>query len=411
MASQLFRGKTLRWLIAISVFSLVSALFGAIFGHEITGRDSFRADGHSRSAIGHEAFVQMLRELGMPVIVSHWNSGGKAGDDALLILAEPRLTEDRFRDPQALRRVLQEATRILLVLPKWRGYEHPGHAGWVQDMGLVNEAEIEDLLNEFGLRTGEIEVVRETVDDWHGEIGPRPTFAGEVQTIRRTTKFRPILASGDRVLFGTIPWRGGEIYVLTDPDVINTHSLLRDDNAGFAVSIVDWARRDRPTIVVDEAFHGFGTQPSVYRALFDFPIVVATVQVLLTLIVLLWASATRFGAPRPVRPPLEPGKRFLIDNIASLLRFGGHGKHTLARYLAEARRGVAQRVHMPAGLEANAARAWLDAVGRERGVKRSLHRLELEVKAVGPDSARWMAVARRIYRWKEEMIHGPVRSS
>ena len=46
------------------------------------------------------------------------------------------------------------------------------------------------------------------------------------------------------------------------------------------------------------------------------PLVLASAQALLALLVLLWSGMRRFGAPRAVEPPIEPGKRFLIENTA-----------------------------------------------------------------------------------------------
>ena len=57
-----------------------------------------------------------------------------------------------------------------------------------------------------------------------------------------------------------------------------------------------------------------------------------------------WSATARFGSPLPARPAVMPGKMALIDNTASLLRFGGHGAAILRRYADATLRDVAQLV-------------------------------------------------------------------
>jgi len=398
-----FRSRTLFWLVSVASLSLLSALFWMVFGGAERGQP-YGPNSFSRSAVGHEAFVRLLRETGTPVVTARWDSGGRAGLTALLMLLEPRPAAFRFQNEEALENALARARRVLLVLPKRNPLPDEDNPAWVGDAPLRDAADVARLLATLDI---DGEVVRCPAGRWNtGEIGIAPTISGQVQVIR-SPSVRPLVSCAEGTLIGTTEVRGTTIYLLTDPDVIATHGLLAGDNAALATTLVGWARSGLETAVVDETFHGYLREPSIWRALFEFPLVLATVQAALSLVVLLWAAMGRFGAPQPVRPPLEPGKAFLIDNIASLLRYGGHAAHALRRYVEGARADVALRLHVPTSLQPHAAREWLDRYGAQRGVATTLTQLEREAQVGGGDAARTVAVARAAYRWKEEMIHGP----
>ena len=144
----------------------------------------------------------------------------------------------------------------------------------------------------------------------------------------------------------------------------------------------------------------------MHRALFDFPLLLATLQALLTLAVLLWSAMGRFGAPAPAEVAVQPGKAFLIDNIASLLRYGGHSVDVLKRYLSAVQNEVGRRLHLPARLGAKDARAWLERYGAQRRVTVGIDRLRTAVERTTRE--RVLPLAGQIYRWREEMIHGPL---
>jgi hypothetical protein len=153
----------------------------------------------------------------------------------------------------------------------------------------------------------------------------------------------------------------------------------------------------------------------VFRALFDYPILLGTIQALIAVLVLLWAAMARFGAPASPRPALESGKSFLIENIATLLRFGGHGGHALTRYLNHTTQELRARLHAPAGLDERGLRDWLARCGAARGAEMQITELEEEVRAIGAHGRvpppYVIRAARRIHEWKEEMIHGRVEGS
>ena len=91
--------------------------------------------------------------------------------------------------------------------------------------------------------------------------------------------------------------------VLSDPDMLSNHGLAHAGNPTAALAMLSELDRDGGPVVIDETLHGYGREPSVYRSLFDFPMLLATLQVALTVGVLLWAGMARFGPTHPPAPP------------------------------------------------------------------------------------------------------------
>src|SRR5262245_9969360 len=84
-----FSSRATFWLVAVGLVSFLVTIGFTVFGAPPAAPPSRGADSFSRSAIGHHAFVALLRELEIPVVVSHWESAKRADSTALLILTEP----------------------------------------------------------------------------------------------------------------------------------------------------------------------------------------------------------------------------------------------------------------------------------------------------------------------------------
>jgi len=336
--------------------------------------------------------------------VSRFDSGHRAARSALLVLAEPQLGDSGTRDADALLRTATAAGGALLVLPKWRGLEDPERPGWIAQVSLRPVEEPDELLDI--LEVEDARVVRPaTTRDWRTELVDGVPILSAPQLVR-ATGVTGLVHCREGILFGRVETHRGTLYVLSDPDVLANHGLGRGPNAALAVRMLDVARSEQQkTVVIDETFHGHVQEASVHRALFDFPLLLATLQALFILAVLLWSGMGRFGAPTPAEMAVRPGKAFLIDNIASLLAYAGHSVDVLKRYLRVTQHEVGQRLHVPARLGAEGARAWLERYGEQRRVTVGLERLRKEVGRASRE--RVLSLAGRIHRWREEMIHGP----
>jgi hypothetical protein len=395
-----FSRSTLWVVTAVAAISLVVAVALTVLGGGPSTQRSAGADAYSRSAIGHRALVELLERLDVPVVVSRNSSADKA-KHGLLIIAEPHVDADDAAGLR-LRKSLAGASRVLIVLPRWYGFARPG-APWIDRAVQLPTDDVAAVLRALGSDPADV-TRRQTPLHWStGEL-PSPVLV-RPQTIRASGDVEADVADGDDVLLASTVIDGTNVSILADPEVLDNAGLRHPENAQFAIALIDRLRDDGP-VVFDETSHGYVRSPSLLRVLFRFPLVLATLQVLICALLAVWAAMVRFGPARAAPPPLAPGKDFLIRNTAALLRFGGHNADALRRYLAGTIHSVRHALHAPDGMSREALVAWLERIRLRRGGTISLPELEHAVEAAPATPQRVVELADLIYRWRMEMTHG-----
>ncbi len=393
--------RTTLWVVGgVVAISLIVAVVLTVLGP--SQKFSAGSDGYSVSAIGHRGLVRMLEKLDVPVVLSRNNSTVKAAH-GLLVVAEPGTNE---READRLKALIANAPgNVLVVLPKWYGFA-AGDGKWISDFEIKKTSEIEQVLAAIGLADPGFS--RDVVAlPWQSELGA-PNLRGVIQTVSASS-LTPAIEQRGRALVGHFVREGKLIWVLADPDILNNAGLAKPGNAEVVVALIDKLREGGP-VVFDETVHGHAQTPSLLHVLFEFPLVLATMQVLICAVLVIWAAMVRFGPKRAPPPPLAPGKDFLIANTAALLRYGGHDAAALERYLAATIQVVRHALHAPDSLGPSATIAWLERVRVTRGGTRSLSELQTTV-AAARDPQRVLEVADQVYRWRMEMTHGTTNRS
>jgi Domain of unknown function (DUF4350) len=403
----IFSRKLLIGWIAAAVVIFAASLF--LMGtKEHTGPDPTGASTFSRSAIGHAGIVEVLHRLDVPVVKSTSHSLDQLAGGGVLVLAEPRASA---QSEEALRTLLKADT-VLLVLPKWFGLPSQQHPGW---LGQVRQRLILEAEWAVKLVDRRAEVVREDAPvTWTTNVfGLAPNVVKPLQLIRGT-RLRPLLAGEGGMLVAELVERNRRTVILSDPDVIANHGLAREGNAALAVALINRLRGREGAVVFDETIHGY-TAPAAnpFLLLFRFPFVAATLQGLVAIGLLLWATLARFGAPQSLPPPLSAGRAGLLQNMAKLIEFTGHQHVMIRRYVEETVRHVARQLHAPRALTGEALLAWLQRVGGARGVTVDCMALLRRARSLREgsrrDQAALVSIARDTHRWQGEMLDGRAR--
>jgi hypothetical protein len=409
MSEPVFSPRVLIGWVGAAVVTFAVSLYFMGRPGEPGGTNAVGPTTYSRSAIGHAGIADVLQRLGAPVIKSRDGSADKLGKDGVLVLAEPR--PNAISEP-ALRALL-DARAVLLVLPKWTGRASEKNPGWLATAEEKPPSQAQWVLN---LVASGGEVVREPQTPvWSTNLlQRRPQLETPVQ-LMRSAALRPIIGAPAGILVGELNQKRS-VWVLADPDMIANHGIAQAENAALALAIINRLRGRNGPVVFDETIHGFVAQPANPLALlFEFPFVVATIQVVAALALLLWATMARFGAPQSAPPPLSAGRQGLLQNVAQLITFAGHGQVIVRRYVQETVRETARQLHAPRGLSGQGLAAWLTRVGLARGVTVDCAAVIGEVEQL-PDRRRadltpLVRIARDIHRWRREIVDGRARHS
>ena len=222
-----FSPRTVALLIVAGALTFAGAIYFIVFGD--TGIKS-GANSFSESAIGHKAFVELLRQQSFAVIVSQNDSAEKARDGALLVLAEPSF---RQIDKQG---GLPAAERTLLVLPKWRGFPDPQKPRWLLHAGLLPPDSVQSVLRNFLPRAT---LVRPNETPRWSEVPfvsirnlrpggsdntplwnrMRSRAAPKIENVQliNSSSLTPILASPEGILIGRMRVNCRSVFVISDP--------------------------------------------------------------------------------------------------------------------------------------------------------------------------------------------------
>lgn len=427
--TELFRRGTAAILTWAILAGLTVSLFFLIFGEPVPEVEPGQPDSYSRSAIGYRGLTRWL-ELQVPVLVSRGDSAAKASPRVPLLLLEPRNSEEGLRQ---LRRTVTAAmdrgATTVLVLPKWYGRADPsdphGRVDWAVPRPTAPPSQVlaaalrddqsDDLQSDDPQSDDRpsddrpSDIVRsDRVTGWQDQLPATagleaPSLVG-AQLLEYDDRFEPLLAAPEGILVAKV--REHPLYVVADPDLLNTHGLARGDNAVYAHRLL--VDHLRPTsFVIAEEIHGYAVTPSVWRALLRPPLVLLTLHLAGLALLVLWAGTGRFGRPLPLPPRVAPGKRTLIDNTAALLGLGGHYNQRVGQYLEWTVRRTARRFSLAAGEGLRRQVTRLARLGERRGVTVDLERTARSIVALGGNEPqRALALAHDLYRWRKEMEDG-----
>ncbi len=382
------------------VFALLMLLFSE---NEVEPNPN--TNGYSKSSIGHELLINMLEELGYQVRINRLTDPGSTIAGDLVVYAEPHA--DFLPDGDELANVLETAGAVLLVLPKRLGVIDPDDPQKI--LRSSTNVNAQEVLSKFLMNAevwppdgSELKPISLT----QNSFGKVPQVAA-LQLM--DAPFLDVLMRTDQGVFlGRDGEASGNLFVLSDPDIIATHGLMHGDNAELVVTIIDHILPEGGAIVFDESAHGFAVSKSFWQELFRFPLSLATLHGFLVFLILMWITLGRMGQKRVLPPAIPPGKKFLLENVSNLLTFYGHRGFLGHKYLNNSLRRTANKLRISGSQEEIEVR--MEAMAQRRNLAWEVERWRSELDANKGSTSRGarsvLDVAREIHRWNREMLNG-----
>jgi hypothetical protein len=382
--------------ILVGVFAFAAFFTLSAFAPELSsGRDGH---GHalSRSAIGFAGAVRLVGARGDDVSI------GRTPGDAARLAGFVILTPENQLSPGELEDASGAST--LIILPKWVVGPHPSRRGWVASAGTYPPESIATILSEIAPNLSVLQAASPHT--------PRLTDGGKLTfTAGRIEQFQtisgpalePIIVDeeGRTVLAYLDRGESAPLYILSDPDCLNTHGVRDIATARAGLTLLDTARLPDEPIIFDVTLNGLGAARSALRLAFEPPFLGATLVMVIATALLAWRAAARFGPAMPPRRAIPLGKAALAANSAALIRLAGRERKMGAGYARVIAARIAEDLTGARKDEAEAV-AWLDMIAATHRVTPSFSALAQEA-ANAANRSQMLEAARKLHAWKQEI--------
>jgi Domain of unknown function (DUF4350) len=398
-----FSARTMAVLVLVAVFAASVFVTLASFAPEWNSGQDGRAHALSRSATGYAAIVQLARATGEAAMVSR-----RVDPKLSFVVLTPEA-------PIALDEIDRRAWgAALIVLPKWYAAPDPAHRGWVTLAGMAKPEYLVQVLDEAAPKA------RLTRSE--GQACVQLRFLGESAANAPLTTgpitglqtligddLEPVVVTADRrVIVARTPPRkdGPDIYVLSDPDFLNTQGVANADTARAALAMLDFLRHADTPLVFDVTLNGFENTRSLMRMALSPPLLAATLCLVAVAGLLGWRAAVRNGPAVAPERAIALGKRALAENAAALIGNSGRAPRMGWAY-AQINGAKAAERYAPARGEREDLVPFLDRMGARRGASEKYSDLAAEASAA-ETRAQLLAAAQKLHAWMKEMLRASV---
>ncbi|MFN4184069.1 MAG: hypothetical protein ACK4M6_04735 [Hyphomonas sp.] len=390
-----FSARTVAILVAIAVISFGGVMVLAGWAPELRQRDQAGDHPYSTSALGYNGFVRLMETQGYPVSVSRLERSLETRDWGLMILTLPAygdldiLEETDFQLP------------ALVVLPKWYGRPDAFNRARQADTRFLEARHLNDRIRSI---YPDAEVLRVNVlEALEGDFEPGAIQPDVRMQLIRSSTLETVIGNEQGALVAYDPARG--IYILSDPDMINTFGLARLENAIFATRLVNYLRSyESEPILMDATLHGFSRSENLLKMLFSVPYIGATLVALASALLLGWAALIRFGPPARETRAIALGKQALADNTAGLVTMARREMRMAPGYVSLIRRRLARALGLPRTLPENQLTDIFDRMGPAEAGGKSFSELETALKGQATNREDLVQTARDLHHWRKAII-------
>lgn len=395
------------WLVGGAVLAFGLFLLALAFPPPPSLLSGDAGGGHalSRSPVGYAGVVRLLEASGVSVRIAR---EAPATDDALgLIVLTPGITtSDADLTP------LMRGRRALVVPPKWLTIPDPAQPRHMLRTGETLESEfLATATAALGASKASATVtvrmapVLSAVDDQPVALAPAAIAPIDRLRTLSGTGLQPVIvdARGQALV---VRAADKEVYLLTDPDLLDNHGIADLRTAREAVALLTVLSQGQP-VVWDVTLNGLGAKPppkSPLKALFLPPFLPATLCLFAAAGLTGFAARGRFGALAQAGRAYGFGKRALADSAASMFALAGREPALAPRYADLAREAAAAAASLPPHASREEGDAALDRIGATRGVGGWS---DTAAAAQGVTTVRGLlTAARRAYDWRRGMTGG-----
>ncbi|MBB4236886.1 hypothetical protein [Rhizobium esperanzae] len=353
-----------------------------------------RGSDYDRSPLGNKGLELWLQAKGIPVVRSDPHVARASSEISLRIFPlSIRQGEAVASQPaNPAKEASRYALPTLIILPKWRGSVSTD--GIASKSGLVDLTDIGGELDKIGY--SDIGFARSKTDFEEAQIQLKSGQPIKIDLYQAQTFERSSLPSGCKEIAGTplgaLLLRCAQkpnVYVLSDPDLLNNHGMALADNAAFAVSLVERLRgagdvrpvyldtagepldREKP---VDEG-KSYERSASDLKRFFAYPLSVIWGTLLVVAAICCWRGAYRFGPPLgDTSGNIEMSKTAAIDATARLLRLSGNDGRMAGQFVLHLLADKAQLLFgSGAGNQAGIARLFQRLARQDKAGAQALH--------------------------------------
>ncbi|MEO0606954.1 MAG: hypothetical protein AAFY82_01885 [Pseudomonadota bacterium] len=393
-----FSAMTSAILIGVGLLAFVAIFALLAWAPDLASKNRAGQHPYSTSAIGYGGLVKMLEADGQTVSVSRLTTTLDYSED-LLILTLPRFGLSRAPDVD-LGYISEPA---LYVLPKWSGYPDREKPSWQKDTYLIEKHRVESIAREFD---SDVRVWRlRDPGRLRTPFGTQsPAFEHQMQVLE-SDSLESIIRMPGGTLLAKLP--GRDIYILSDPDLLNTFGLARRDNARMALGLVDYLKTyPEQSVTLDATFHGFERSESLLRAIFDVPFLGATLIAFATILLIGWSAFIRFGPPNREARPLSFGKKALAESSAGLISMARREGQMAPNYAQTVERDLTKKLGLPASMPDQEIARTANRIAKQKGLSSTWteQKEQLARPANGRNDLRDKALA--LWRWRKEMSDG-----
>lgn len=392
-----FSPKVVLALIAAGVSATAAFLVLSAYAPDLRAARGGGAHAVSRSAVGYAGVVRLLRLMDVPVILNQ--SGAARTNYPGLMVITPELQHGLSK--------LETQHPRLVVLPKWFTEPDPQHPGWAAKAIAVPEPFVTRALPASLRRlavvrrkSGEPGPARleSEFSDWPRDGLPIGSV-GEFQTIQGGT-LEPMVTDGrGGVVLGVL--KDSTVYVLSDPDLLNTQGVRDERTARVAASILLALKTDGQPIAFDVSATEAGGQKSLLRLAIEPPFLAATLCLLAVAALVGLQAWFRFGPTRRAPRAVALGKTALVETGAGMVRLARREPQMARRYVQLCRQRAAAALGA-AHLEGEALDDFLDRWAARVGAQERISALWAEALQV-KDILGLTALAQRARRWRLEV--------